>query len=170
MSTGTEWAKENPDKVRAAKLKYRQSPRGEEKERQYRREYRQRPEVKERMRDESSSEERLAWRREYRRKSAAADRVKNMLARLRQRAKARGLEMSLTREDLEVPERCPVLGVALDWDDKWRVPSVDRLDNARGYVRGNVRVISRRANALKSDATVAEIESVLNYMRRENCP
>jgi hypothetical protein len=43
-------------------------------------------------------------------------------------------------------------------------PSVDRVDNACGYVKGNIRVISARANHLKSDATVEEIRSLLAYM------
>jgi hypothetical protein len=43
-------------------------------------------------------------------------------------------------------------------------PSVDKFDNDRGYVKGNVNVISNRANVLKNDATVAEMRAVLTYM------
>jgi hypothetical protein len=42
--------------------------------------------------------------------------------------------------------------------------SVDRIDNARGYVAGNVCIISQRANLLKKDATVDEVRSLLRYM------
>lgn len=48
-------------------------------------------------------------------------------------------------------------------------PSLDRLVPALGYVRGNVRVISHRANRLKGDALIEEIEAVLHYMKEANC-
>lgn len=44
-------------------------------------------------------------------------------------------------------------------------PSIDRFDNSRGYTPDNIRVISLRANIIKSDATADEVEAVLNYMR-----
>ena len=44
-------------------------------------------------------------------------------------------------------------------------PSLDRIDGAKGYVKGNVRVISHRANMLKNDATIEELELVLKDLR-----
>jgi repressor of nif and glnA expression len=43
-------------------------------------------------------------------------------------------------------------------------PTLDRICNGRGYVKGNVRVISWRANSLKRDANIEEIRSILKYM------
>jgi hypothetical protein len=48
--------------------------------------------------------------------------------------------------------------------DNW--PSFDRWDNAKGYVPGNVFVISWRANRIKWDCSVAELEAVVAYMKR----
>lgn len=67
---------------------------------------------------------------------------------------------------------CPVLGIRLAYPDGDRQvmggngysASIDRLDNTGGYVRGNVAVISRRANAIKTDATVTEVRAVLRWM------
>lgn len=41
--------------------------------------------------------------------------------------------------------------------------SLDRIDNSKGYVRGNVMVISLRANAIKNNATAEELTAVAAY-------
>lgn len=88
----------------------------------------------------------------------AKNRAKAMLIASRARAKAKGWEHNITLEDIIIPEVCPALGIAMD------SASLDRHDNAKGYVKGNVRVISTRANSLKSDATREEIAAILAYM------
>lgn len=45
-------------------------------------------------------------------------------------------------------------------------PSLDRINPDRGYVPGNVQVISFRANTLKNNATREELAKVLAYMKR----
>jgi hypothetical protein len=45
--------------------------------------------------------------------------------------------------------------------------SLDRIDSDKGYVKGNVQVISYRANMLKSNASIEELEKVLNWMKGE---
>lgn len=90
-----------------------------------------------------------------------------LLNNAKNRAKARGLEFDLTVADLVVPERCPVLGIPLvvqTGHARDASPSVDRIDPARGYVRGNVRVISHKANTIKSNSTAAELRAVLRYV------
>jgi hypothetical protein len=39
-------------------------------------------------------------------------------------------------------------------------PSLDRVDPRKGYVPGNVRVISDRANRLKGDRSLSEIQAL----------
>ena len=91
-----------------------------------------------------------------------------MIRRLRTRAKQKGLEFSLTAGDIDIPAFCPVLGIPLNQGTgglTGNSPSLDRVDNSKGYVKGNVRVISNRANSIKRDATLQELEQLVNYMR-----
>ena len=77
----------------------------------------------------------------------------------RSRARRKGIEFDLLLEDIVIPEQCPVLGIPMDH------PSLDRFDPTRGYTADNVRVISMRANMIKNDATVEDLERILAYMR-----
>ena len=85
-----------------------------------------------------------------------------MLRRARQRAKERGLEFNLELKDIHIPTHCPVLGIELACH-KGRSggnpnsPALDRIDNTKGYVKGNVMVISHRANMMKVDASPEEL-------------
>lgn len=90
------------------------------------------------------------------------------IAYARRRALATGLEFEIEAHDVYLPEICPVLGVKLilgGGRNSDCAPSLDRVDNTKGYVRGNVRVISSRANVIKRDATLPEIEAIASYMR-----
>lgn len=81
-----------------------------------------------------------------------------MWAAARKRAAERGLNFTLKVSDIVIPEVCPVLGIPMD------SPSLDRFDNREGYTTENVRVISSRANRLKSDASPIEILLIARYM------
>lgn len=92
----------------------------------------------------------------------------------RNRAKRRGMEFNITVDDFEIPEFCPVLGIKLDWSpgqgrdrNRYGAVTLDRIDSSKGYVPGNVEVISRRANWLKCDATAEEIDALHRYYVRE---
>lgn len=91
-----------------------------------------------------------------------------MLRAARQRAKLKNVHFDLTIDDLpaSLPETCPVLGIPILSNVGGRKttpnsPSLDRRIPSLGYVKGNVRIISHRANELKSNATVDELRLVL---------
>jgi hypothetical protein len=75
---------------------------------------------------------------------------------------------TITVEDIVIPELCPILGIPLKMGrGKFspNSPTIDRIHPHRGYVSGNVHVISHRANTLKNNATVVELEKVLAFLR-----
>ncbi|MDE1830696.1 MAG: hypothetical protein KGI25_10285 [Thaumarchaeota archaeon] len=103
---------------------------------------------------------------EYKRKVTTPERW--ILTQAKTRAKQKGLEFNLTEDDIQIPEFCPALGIKLEWSTKVKghhSPSLDRIRNEEGYVKGNVQVISWRANNLKRDATVEEIQKLANFLR-----
>lgn len=64
---------------------------------------------------------------------------------------------------------CPVFGCAIHAGgakDDFKA-ELDRLIPSKGYVKGNVRWISRRANRIKSDASIDEIKKILKYMEEQ---
>ena len=82
------------------------------------------------------------------------------------RARAKGREFSIDVGDIVIPPTCPILGIPLvltNTKQQPNSPSLDRIDSSQGYVKGNVRVISWRANTLKKDATIAEIKCLYEF-------
>lgn len=77
------------------------------------------------------------------------------------RAKRGGLAFNLDVAFFEnVPTECPVLFIPLHKNGPVHsdnYPEVDRIVPAKGYVLGNCRWISARANRLKQDSTIYEI-------------
>lgn len=84
----------------------------------------------------------------------------------RQRAREWGLPFDLEIGDIVVPSHCPVLGLALVRGQGVAIdssPSLDRIVPALGYVRGNVVVVCKRANQLKSDAAAGELRRLAQF-------
>jgi hypothetical protein len=107
------------------------------------------------------------------RKAKERDPIHYLLHHAKHRANSLGIPFDLTREDLVMPEVCPVFGTPFEWGHGkmgWRnmhAPSLDKIKPQLGYVRGNVRIISTRANHVKGNATIEEMKAVLAYMERE---
>lgn len=101
------------------------------------------------------------------------DPVGYLLARLKRAAKAKGVPFDLGPEDIFVPLFCPVLGIPLRAIGTGRgddCPEADRLVPSLGYVRGNVTIISHRANRLKDNGSAAEHERIAAWMRSRETP
>jgi hypothetical protein len=89
----------------------------------------------------------------------------------RRRAKERNQFCDITIDDIKIPEYCPVLGIKLERGKGTILrgsPTLDCFKPERGYVPGNVFVISYKANTMKNDATIEDVEKLLVWMRSKN--
>ena len=84
---------------------------------------------------------------------------KAILLRAKQRAKQKDFEFSLDAVDIVIPLRCPILDIEIirNKSIKANSPSLDRIDNTKGYIKGNIMVISNKANTMKNNATPEEL-------------
>lgn len=107
------------------------------------------------------------------RKEDSYYRIRQLYYQSQARARKKGLEHTLLLEDLldiwPPNNVCPILGIKLEWNSagfRRTSPSIDRIDNSKGYTKENVQIISFRANELKRDATLEELELLVNYLKQ----
>jgi hypothetical protein len=112
---------------------------------------------------------RAEWTKKYDR----AEPHKKIFLRKKHKAKERGIEFSLKLEDVVFPTHCPALGVELSYVQRGGNPgsrpntaSFDRIDPSKGYIPGNVIIVSELANRIKTNATVEQIERVAAFYRQ----
>lgn len=84
-----------------------------------------------------------------------------MLNQARYSAKRKNLPFNLDENDIVIPTHCKYLNILLTQNlgsgVVWSNTSLDRIDSSLGYVKGNVEVISRKANTMKNMATAEEL-------------
>lgn len=95
--------------------------------------------------------------------------LRPLMGAAKTRAKRKNLEFNIERSDVLIPERCPILGVKLHYKrerggDLFDSISLDRVDNTRGYVKGNIAIISHRANTIKHNGTIEEHLKIADWM------
>lgn len=96
------------------------------------------------------------YARRYREKKTKTEPLYFSYISCKDRARKKGIPFDIELSDLEVPDTCPVLGVPMVRKTPY-APSIDRIIPDAGYVRGNVQVISKKANTMKQDATRDEL-------------
>ena len=137
-------------RAKEAKLKYAKKYQADKKER-----LKVDPEYREHIRKQ---------KRENSRKNIQA----TMLAQARNRANRKGIEFDIDVSDIIIPDICPLLKVPFilgTKEDYLYTPSLDRLDSTKGYVKGNVRVITMLANSMKN---VANNDQLLTFAQNIN--
>ena len=93
-----------------------------------------------------------------------------LLTRVKSKCKKRDIPFNLTYDDIIIPDTCPILGIPLMFGNALKrasptdnSPSLDRVIPSLGYVKGNVVVISQRANRIKNDSSLEELVKIVNY-------
>lgn len=101
--------------------------------------------------------------------------VNRLFYNVKERSKRLGIEYNISKEDIIIPEYCPILGVKLVQgikDNYLYTPSIDRIDNTKGYIKGNIAIISMLANTMKNSAStehlIAFAKNIINYLQINN--
>ena len=139
------------------------------------REYYKRPEIrehkKEYMREYNKRPERREQKKKYMREYNKS--ILGKLTKARSNSKKNNLEFSLTKEYIEsiYPDdgMCPILNIPLDWDSDplhSTTPSIDRIDNSKGYIEGNVHWVSWEANRIMNDTTPDKLLMIAQNFKR----
>lgn len=125
---------------------------------------------------EKNREKIRRWRRSHKKQCAekqAAYYRKNpaiyLLNACRSRARLNGIPFNLVKEDICIPATCPVFGIPLEHGTRGfheNSPSIDRIIPDKGYVQGNIVVISFKANRMKQNATTEELKQLAAFFSR----
>jgi hypothetical protein len=94
-------------------------------------------------------------------------------------AKARALKQNvpfdITVEDIVIPKFCPLLEIEFNLTEMTKgninAPSLDKIIPELGYVKGNIKVISLKANFMKSNASIKELsifkKNISKYLKNK---
>jgi hypothetical protein len=130
--------------------------------------------IGDRKRYYDNHEKKLEWQKNY----YHSNYKRHLLYRAKDRAKKLNLEFNITIDDIILNEYCPILNIKLAYghkeDKNIKVasnPSLDRIDITKGYIKGNICVISMKANAMKNSGTKEELilfaKNIERYLCRE---
>lgn len=108
----------------------------------------------------------LSRTKEYRRHYNVTHWGKYLLLKAKANARRNDVPCNLDEGDILIPKFCPILNIPISphaTGRAWNTPTVERLVPSKGYVKGNIIIISWRANRLKCDASFDEIERLYNF-------
>ena len=84
--------------------------------------------------------------------------------RAKTRAKNRGIEFNIEICDIVIPEKCPIFKTDFEVGNHKTCASLDRINPTKGYIKGNIQIISNKANMIKGDSTMQDIKKVYEWL------
>lgn len=158
-----EWAKNNPDKLKAQKQRRNQQDH-----------------VKQSRRDSYQTNRDTILAKLKKQRTGKEGYLKTMLRSAKSRAKENNLEFNIDFQYLQsiATDYCPVDGLPFDWDRQLEIdkslplatPSLDRVDSSQGYVKGNVKIIGWKWNAKKSNMNLDDLLLLVEYVHSATKP
>jgi hypothetical protein len=131
----------------------------------------------------ANTEQRRLWRANNPEKSKAAidvevekrnsspeNKIKYLIGQAKVRAKRDSIEFAISLIHVYIPAHCRLQGIEICYCNvglKDNSPSLDRIDPTKGYVPGNVWIISQRANRIKNNATLSELKALVRNLEEE---
>ena len=90
------------------------------------------------------------------------------------RAKRNNLPFNLTEQDIKdvwpIDNKCPALDIEFiiggHETKNYDSPSLDRIIPSKGYVKGNIQIVSALANNIMSNATPEQVIKVGQYFKK----
>jgi len=153
--------KENRCKICQNKLK-RERAKYKDYKRKHKERYKNDPEYRQMAKDKAAK-----YRREHNEYV--------LLSQAKVRAKQFGLDFNITIDDIIIPDLCPILNIPLYRGTNKKndnSPSLDRINNLKGYIKGNVRIISNLANTMKNKASIEQLKTfaknIISYINNED--
>lgn len=96
--------------------------------------------------------------------------VKRLLQYKKKECKQKNLPFDLTIVDILVPTHCPILGIPISFAEKHgndNRAELDRIIGDLGYIKGNVQILSRKANRMKSNASFEELIKIGEWAKKQ---
>lgn len=130
---------------------------------------------KDKLREYEKSDFRKQKNKEWREHKRAEDRFRFVWYAAKRRAKTTVVPFMISKQDIidifPLDGKCPMLDIQLQFNNKKSQddsPSLDRIIPELGYVVGNIRLISYRANRIKNDATLKDLKMIVAYLDKRN--
>lgn len=105
------------------------------------------------------------WRKnnpDYQKKWTKKCPESQLLRSAKHRAKQKDMECTITQNDIHIPKICPVFKVPFVKGTEY-APSLDRIDNTKGYTPENIVVVSRKANVMKNNGSAQDLKMLVEY-------
>lgn len=87
--------------------------------------------------------------------------------RAKRRAKEKNVPFNIEISDIVIPNECPIFKTKFIERNHKTCASIDRVIPSLGYIKGNIQIISNRANMIKGDATADEVKMVYEWLKEK---